>query len=170
LGKLVGLSRQRIGVLIRETDGHERGIGDVWTFVALDADTTCPLLPRRRAATPDAVAFVADLASRLKHRVQVTSDGHYLSLLAMRSVFRGEVDYATVWKQFANTTKRPPWPDPSTRCSPGQWIGINKTRIAGNPDMGKASTSYVERQNLAMRMSIRRFTRSPTPSRRRSRT
>src|SRR2546423_10300942 len=66
----------------------ERGIGDVWTFVALDAETK--LVPSYLVGernTPDAVAFVADLASRLKHRVQVTSDGHHLSLLAMRSVF-----------------------------------------------------------------------------------
>jgi IS1 family transposase len=138
----------------------ERGIGDVWTFVALDADTKLvPSYLIGERNTPDAVAFVADLASRLKHRVQITSDGHHLSLLAMRSVFRGEVDYATVFKQFANTTKRPPWLDPETRYSPGQCIAVHKERIAGNPDMGKASTSYVERQNLTMRMGMRRFTR-----------
>jgi IS1 family transposase len=138
----------------------ERGYGDVWTYVALDADTKLVLsyLVGERNAE-DAGAFVADLASRLKHRVQISSDGHHLTLKAMRNVFRGNVDYATIWKQFANTKQRPSWLNPDTRYSPGVCISIRKTAISGDPDMGKASTSYVERQNLTMRMGMRRFTR-----------
>lgn len=129
------------------------GYGDVWTWVAIDADTK--LVPSFMVGYRDsrtARIFVDDLASRLAHRVQLTTDGLKVYLEAVEGAFGCDIDYAQLVKVYAATQEE-------TRYSPAKLSAAEKKQITGNPDAKYISTSYIERQNLSMRMGMRRFTR-----------
>jgi IS1 family transposase len=134
---------------------QERIAGDVWTFTAIDADTKLVLswlVGRRDAGC--AAQFLQDVAGRLKNRVQLTTDGHKMYLTAVPDAFGLEIDYAQLVKVYGN--------DPiegNKRYSPAQCLGTQRIEVIGTPDEAHISTSYVERQNLNMRMNMRRFTR-----------
>lgn len=138
---------------IKDTD-DQNTVGDFWTWVALDADTR--LVPTFKVGKRDAVtaqAFMDDLQSRLLNRIQLGSDGLNLYVQAVEESFGADVDYAQIVKSYEAEPIGP------GRYSPPKVGSVQKEYIAGNPDLGKASTSFVERQNLTMRMAMRRFTR-----------
>lgn len=137
-------------------DEHEGewGFGDVWTWVALDPDTklVCSWLVGRRDG-PDAMAFLADLGPRLRNRVQITTDGHRPYIEAIEAAFGQDVDYAMLVKQYGTD------PNEDRKFSPPVVLSEEVRIIQGDPDEMKIRTSYVERQNVTMRMGMRRFTR-----------
>jgi IS1 family transposase len=130
------------------------GYGDVWTWTALDADSKliiCWYLGRRDAEA--AYTFMSDLADRLTNRIQLTTDGHHAYLTAVDAAFDRQIDYAMLVKKYGTA------PEAEKRYSPPICLGADKTEIRGLPDPQHISTSYVEKQNLSMRMGMRRFTR-----------
>lgn len=137
----------------RELQG-QFGFGDVWTWVAIDADTK--LVPSWLVGLRNAdyaYEFMMDLKSRLKSRIQLTTDGHKPYLQAVDDAFGSEVDYAMLIKIYGKQQEN------EKRYSPAICLGTETQIIQGKPDTSKICTSFVERQNLTMRMNMRRFTR-----------
>mgnify|MGYP001615307084 FL=1 len=146
-----------VGMKERNVPEEKRGLGelgDVWTWTAIDADSKLMiswLVGQRDSRHAD--MFLNDVASRVTGRPQITTDGLHAYRWAIHSAFDGQVDHAVVRKIYGQG-----YTD-SGRYSPPICKGCEKEAASGNPDMDKASTSYVERQNLTMRMGMRRMTR-----------
>jgi IS1 family transposase len=139
------------------TEKKGLGIGDVWTWTAICADTK--LVPSWFVGGRDAEharAFLGDLKGRLGNRVQITTDGHRAYLQAMEATFGEDVDYGMLVKIYGQPTRAH---EAHRRYSPTPCIGARREVITGAPDTDHISTSFAERQNLNIRMGLRRFTR-----------
>lgn len=146
-----------VGKKRRQTKAWERGVGDVWTFIALDPNTKLiPAFMVGGRTMMHARAFLSDLEKRLANRVQLSSDGLAAYRETVAGVFRGDVDFAQLVKTYSVTNLNK---DAASRYSPAEVVKTEKTVVHGMPDIERITTSHVEKQNHTLRMHCRRLTR-----------
>lgn len=149
----VGMKQKNVPEHLRGTLGY----GDVYTWLAIDADTKLiPCWNVGNRGAESAYDFIHDLAARLANRIQLTTDGHSAYVMAVEDAFGNDVDFAQLVKLYGTLGQTK---EEHRRYSPAECTGTRKHRITGDPNMKDVSTSYIERANLTMRMHMRRFTR-----------